>query len=235
MVKEELIKRSPLRVLEKTTHGGLQRGGIGVFAGYKGVGKTACLVHVATDQLLQEKHVIHISFCEATDHIISWYEEIFGELASRYELDGAMGVHDAIIRNRIIMNFRQDGIHWSQIQERVTTLINSSHFAADTVVVDGYDVSCATAEEFGAIRAFASTHSLRVWLTTSLAEKPSPGDATTMPPELSPFCDNLDIIIKLINMGTYVHLQLIKDHTNETTADLHLRLDPRVLLIATED
>ena len=46
MVKAELIKRSPLRVFEQSIHGGLGRGNIGVLASPKGVGKTACLVHI---------------------------------------------------------------------------------------------------------------------------------------------------------------------------------------------
>ena len=48
MVRAELIKRSPLRILERSMHGGLGAGNIGILASRKGVGKTACLVHIAT-------------------------------------------------------------------------------------------------------------------------------------------------------------------------------------------
>ena len=58
MIKEERNRRSPLRILEKSIHGGLGKGNIGVIAAKKGVGKTACLVHIATDQLFLNKHVI---------------------------------------------------------------------------------------------------------------------------------------------------------------------------------
>ena len=77
MVKEELIKRSPLRVFEKSIHGGLGTGNIGVLASPKGVGKTACLVHIATDKLFQGKYVIHVSYSSRVDYIITWYEDIF--------------------------------------------------------------------------------------------------------------------------------------------------------------
>ena len=75
MVKKELIRRSPLRILEKAIHGGLKDGNVGVLASRKGVGKTACLVHLSTDKLFQEKPVIHVSYASRVDYIITWYEE----------------------------------------------------------------------------------------------------------------------------------------------------------------
>lgn len=94
MVKAELIKRSPLRIFEKSIQGGLGKGNLGILASRKGVGKTACLVHIATDKLFQGKHVIHVSFSARTDHIINWYEDIFKEIAKKQNLESAVTVHD---------------------------------------------------------------------------------------------------------------------------------------------
>ena len=102
MVKTELNKRSPLRILENSIHGGVGKGNLAVIAARKGIGKTACLVHIATDQLFRGKHVIHVSFSANTSHIISWYEDIFNEIAKVNNLEHAMEVHDDIISNRII-------------------------------------------------------------------------------------------------------------------------------------
>jgi KaiC/GvpD/RAD55 family RecA-like ATPase len=105
-VKEELIKRSPLRLLEKSISGGLGKGNIGVLASRKGVGKTACLVHIAADQLLQGKHVIHVSYASRVDHIMTWYEDIFKEIAKKPRMKSALEMSEELIRNRVIMNFR---------------------------------------------------------------------------------------------------------------------------------
>ena len=105
MIKTEQNKRSPLRILEKSIHGGVGKGNIAVIAAKRG--KTACLVHIATDQLFEDKHVIHVSFSANTNHIISWYEDIFDEIAKKISLDSARDVHDEIVKNRIIMNFNQ--------------------------------------------------------------------------------------------------------------------------------
>ena len=66
MIQSELIARSPLRILERSTRGGLGKGKIGAIAARRGVGKTACLVHIATDQLLRGKQVVHVSFASST-------------------------------------------------------------------------------------------------------------------------------------------------------------------------
>ena len=104
MIKQELNKRSPLRILERSTHGGLGRGNLGAIAARRGVGKTACLVHLATDQLMQGKQVIHVSFASNPSHIVDWYEDIFREIAETFDLESVMAVHDEMIRNRIVMN-----------------------------------------------------------------------------------------------------------------------------------
>ncbi len=89
---EELFKRSPLRILESSIHGGLGKGNIGVLASRKGVGKTACLVHIATDKLLQGKPVIHVTYASPGGHIINWYEDIFKELAKNRDRESAARV-----------------------------------------------------------------------------------------------------------------------------------------------
>ena len=67
-------------VLDSILSGINERKGFMAVIGKKGVGKTACLVHIATDQLFLNKHVIHVSFSGDTRHIISWYEDIFKEI-----------------------------------------------------------------------------------------------------------------------------------------------------------
>ena len=112
MVKAELIKRSPLRILEKSTHGGLGKGNLGVITARRGVGKTAFLVHLATDQLFQDKPVIHVSFSTSTNHIIDWYEDIFKEIA--YFIDQPQIFQDRIAFDKSIA-FQNWGDVWSEV------------------------------------------------------------------------------------------------------------------------
>ena len=68
---KQLNSVSPLRVFEDSINGGLGKGNLGVIVSKKGVGKTACLVHIATDKLFKGEHVIHVSFSGNVEHVIN--------------------------------------------------------------------------------------------------------------------------------------------------------------------
>jgi hypothetical protein len=232
MIRDELVKRSPLRILEQSMHGGLGKGNIGVIAAPKGMGKTACLVHIATDQLLEGRQVIHVSFSAKTDHILAWYEDIFEEIARRYQLDGAMDVHDDIIKHRVIMNFKQDGFLTGKVQNGIRTMIQEGHFNADVVVVDGFDFEKANAEEIRNFRQFAAETGIEAWFSASTRETGCGVDANGIPNMLQKFLPDISVFIELEMCGKYIHLKLVKDHETIPATDLHLKLDPQILLIA---
>lgn len=234
MVKKELIERSPLRLLEKSIRGGLGAGNIGVIAARKGTGKTACLVHIATDQLLQDKHVIHVSFAGRTDHIISWYEDIFSEIARKRSLEDAMKVHDEIIKHRVIMNFNQEGLTAEQFLRSMRAMITDGNFAADTIIIDGYAFEKGEPASLAAIRQFAIELGLTVWFSASIHRDDPRVNAQGVPLVLEPFVEHIAVLITLSPLDSHVKLQLVKDHDHYGTEDLHLELDSRTLLIRSE-
>jgi hypothetical protein len=234
MIRTELIARSPLRILEKSTHGGLGRGNIGIIAARRGVGKTACLVHIATDQLLRGRQVVHVSFASNTGRIVDWYEDIFREISRKFNLEAAMKEHDEMIRHRIIMNFSQEGVGLSRVMASVRTLIREGHFSADSIVIDGFDFRRSNLEELRTARGLAAEQGLEVWFAASLGYEQPRYSASGMPEILEPFGPEIDVLICLRPEENHIRLQLVKDHDAPTAPDLHLNLDPRTLLIAEE-
>jgi len=226
MVKAELVKRSPLRILEKSLQGGVSVGNLGVITSARGVGKTACLVHIATDQLFQGKHVIHVSFSGRIDHIMSWYETIFKEIAKKRNLESAIEIHDDLIKNRVIMNFSQEGASIEQIQRSIKALIGDGQFKADTIVIDGYDFNKGKADFISGLKNFARENKLSIWMTADAT------DIKGVPAAIQPFSNDISVIITLQDHSDHICLKLIKDHDKEIGSDLNLRLDPKTMLIA---
>ncbi len=231
MIKSELNKRSPLRIFENSIKGGLGKGNIGVLASKKGVGKTACLVHIAMDKLFRGRHVIHVSFSSKVDHIAEWYEDIFKEIAKKRELDDAAEVHNEIIKNRVIMNFSQEGLETAKILASVTAMIEQGHFAADAVMIDGYDYSKASDEDIAALNKFAKDTNLEIWTSVSL-QKDAPYDDNGIPVVLNDYLENIAVVITLQYEGEYVHLKVVKDHDEISPKEMSIKLDPKTLLIA---
>jgi hypothetical protein len=231
-VKEELIRRSPLRVLEKSISGGLGRGNIGVLASRKGVGKTACLVHIAADKLLQGKPVIHVSYASRVDHIITWYEDIFKELAKKPRMKSALDDFDDLIRNRVIMNFKQDGARTEQVLRSLEAMIVQAGFRAETVIVDGLEFAQAGPGDLRMFKEFAGRLGLEVWFSASLRGEEPLFDDRGIPRELKGVLGVIDVLISLQHHGDHVHFNLVQDHGRLAPKDLRLKLDPTTLLIA---
>jgi hypothetical protein len=232
MVRTELIKRSPLRLLDKAIHGGLGKGNVGVLASRKGVGKTACLVHIATDKLFQNKPVIHVSYSSRVDHIITWYEDIFKEIAKKRQLESAVEVHDEIIKNRVIMNFKQDGAKTDQVLMSVESMIKYGNFPADSVIVDGYDFLHASPEDFKKFHDFAGRLDVEVWFSASLKGEEPLFDERGLPRELSEFFPEMNVCISLYYKNEHVTLNVCKDRDHTPPGELDLKLDPATMLIA---
>jgi KaiC/GvpD/RAD55 family RecA-like ATPase len=232
MIKTELIKRSPLRVLEESIQGGLGAGNIGVLASRKGVGKTACLVHIATDKLFQSKPVIHVSYASRVDYIINWYEDIFKEIAKKRELERAIEVHDEIIKNRVIMNFKQDATKTDQILKSLETMIQFGQFAAHTLIVDGYDFSLGSPEDLQKFKEFANRVGVEVWFSASLKGDEPLFDEEGVPLVLERYLDEIAVLITLGFKEQFVRLNLIKCQECLSLGELPLKLDPQTLLIA---
>ena len=69
MYTKEINERSPLRVFEKSIHGGLGKGNLGVVMSRAGIGKTALLIGIALDDLMRGRQVLHISAKDSVDHV----------------------------------------------------------------------------------------------------------------------------------------------------------------------
>jgi hypothetical protein len=235
MIQKHLITRSPLRVFEDATHGGPGRGALAVLASPKGVGKTACLVHIATDKLFQGKAVIHVSYASRVDYIITWYEDIFKEIAKNHRLRDAVSVHDEIIKNRVIMNFKQDGMKTEQVLRSLEAMITGGKFDAESIIIDGYDFGLAEPDDLQRFKDFAGRMNLEIWFSASLKE--SGGEMfgpDGMPVLLARHAGQVDVLVTLEAKSDAVEIRVVKDHDNPPAGVLPLKLDPRTLLIAQE-
>ncbi|OHE71741.1 MAG: hypothetical protein A2Z99_01305 [Treponema sp. GWB1_62_6] len=232
MVKQELIQRSPVRVFEKSIHGGLKAGDVGVIASRKGVGKTSVLVQIALDKLLQGKKVIHVSFAQHTDYVIAWYEDIFSEIAKKKNLENAVEVKSELVKNRVLMNFNQDSITSEQILKSLRAMIVDGSFKADALIIDGYDFARATADRLAGVKKFAAELGIEVWYTCTIAGEEPTYDKHNIPLMLKDYIDTIDVVVVLEPKQDFIQFTVPKDRETYNPSALELKLDTKTLLIA---
>jgi KaiC/GvpD/RAD55 family RecA-like ATPase len=232
MLKTELINKSPIRILENSLHGGLGKGNMGVFTARKGTGKTACLIHVATDNLLRNQGVLHISFSENPHHIEEWYRQVFDEVSRTYKLENAFEIFDEMISKRFIVNFKQADLEFLEIEKDIDQLIKSLSYQTQCFIIDGYSFENATSENFDQWKSFALKRNVEIWFSATLHRDQLQLDSNGIPYPINSFSDFFAVIIMLDPLHDYIDLKLLKDHDSKNMEKLRLKLDPKTLLIA---
>ena len=244
MYRKEVNERSPMRVFEKSMHGGLGRGNVGVVAARQGVGKTPVLVQIALDDLLRDRRVLHISHEHAVDHVRAYYDEIFHDLAVLSKLDNVEGEKLDLERHRLIFSLMSHAMtappslrggrsSVAKIIETVVFARDVAQFAPDVIIIDGFDVEHAAPEAVGALRGLAKERNAEVWLSAhadAMPEKPG-----ALPEALERLAAQLSVVVFLQPERDVVRLRLLKDHDSKDLADLHLRLDPHTMRVIDED
>jgi KaiC/GvpD/RAD55 family RecA-like ATPase len=244
MYRKDVNERSPLRVFEKSMHGGLGRGNLGVIASRAGVGKTAMLVQIALDDLLRDRKVLHISHEQVVDHVRAYYDEIFHDLSVASRLEEPESVRLDVERNRLIYShlshassappsLRGGQSSVSKIVETVTFAREIAHFVPDVVIIDGFDFEHATEDAMKALSGLAKELRAELWLSASAEAKST--TKSVFPAVIQRFMAQIAVVVSLEPERDTVRLRLLKDHDSPTLADLHLRLDPHSMRVIDED
>jgi len=236
LILSELIQRSPIRIFEQSIHGGLKPGEIGVIASPNGVGKTSVLVQLALDKLLQGKKVIHVSFTQHVHYVPVWYEDIFDELISKKNLENAAEVKNELVKNRVLMNFNQDGMTKDQIIRSLRAMIIEGGFKAEAIIIDGFDFSRTGKDgdlrtSINNVKTFATEMGVSVWYSCSVKDEGQQYDKENIPLVISDFADIIDIVIVLQPKPDHIELSISKDRNSIISKSMAMKLDPKTLLI----
>jgi archaellum biogenesis ATPase FlaH len=233
-----------MRVFEKSMHGGLGRGNVGVVAARTGVGKTPLLVQIALDDLMRDRRVLHISHEHAVDHVRAYYDEIFHDLAVVSKLESPEAVKLDVERHRLIFSLmaqastsppslRGGRSSLSRILETVQFAREIAHFEPDVIVIDHFDFAHASEDAPAALAALAKERNVELWL--SVHTENVPAKTGELPAPIDRFASSFNVVVFLQPERDVVRLRLLKDHDSKDLADLHLRLDPHTMRVIDED
>lgn len=226
MYKKFLNARSPLRLLEKGLHGGLGKGNVGLVLAGHGVGKTACLVGIALDDLLRGGHVLHVSLDHTVSHVRAFYDTVFEDLAATTHLEDPARIRADVDRKRSIRSYPRAGFSPGKLREAVK-VESEAGARPEMLIVEGFDFASAPPGEVEELGALARELDAELWLSAALEGETVDG----LPGAIASIEPHLSVILALEPGSDSVALRALKDHDSADVSNLHVALDPRTLLL----
>ena len=231
MYRKEVNERSPLRVFERSIQGGLGKGNVGVVMSRAGAGKTAFLVDIALDDLMQERKVLHINIDNPVEKVREFYDEIFNDLAESQKLERRERAHLIVERNRLIQTYGRDSFSMDKVKVGIALAKEHMLFDPEVIILDGWPkFSTATDADVQELVDLAKQYDCELWVSAR-ARREDERDDRGIPTKISRFDEKLAVIIQLEPESDHIKLNLVKDHDNKDVASLFLELDPRTLLV----
>jgi hypothetical protein len=232
MYRKDVNERSPLRLLDKTIHGGLGPGHLGVVLARAGVGKTAFLVQLGLDDLLRERNVLHVSLDSTIDRVRAWYDELFTDLCRYTKLADPSAARLLVERHRMIQVY-SDGFSAERLRGVTDILREHAGFVPQAILVDGLDWRNIELGEVKILKDLAIDAGAELWATV-LTHRHVIG--TKEPEDLPPPCERfdalIDVAVYMAPQSDRVDLRLLRDHDSRQLTATTLELEPVTLRLS---
>jgi hypothetical protein len=229
MLKNDLILRNPLRLMGHENEAIVPPGGFGAVLARAGVGKTALIVQVALNTMLQQKNVLHVSLDDPVEKVNLWYKEVLSSLASQYHVRQIKELWESIQMHRLIMTFKVDKFSVPKLEERVKDLTEQHIFNPHMVIIDGLPFDQRLRTPLEGLKTFSQNHRLHLWFTVTTHRHEAPG-VDGLPVQLASVADLFDAAIELQPEGKKIHIRCVKGGPKDVEVCDQL-LDPSTMLI----
>jgi hypothetical protein len=230
MLKEDLIKKNPLRVLNPSLSESLPDHRMGLVMARAGLGKTAILVQIAMDSMLRDQKVLHVSVGEDLEKAKAWYDDIFKYIAEGFQLENAAEIESELMRNRMIMTFKESAFSRPKLEERLNDLVYQNIFRPDIVVVDGYDFVEADYESIMDLKEMMAAMNIQIWFSALRHRDDDRVSAAGVPAPCHEVDGLFDTVIILQPEQDGILLDIIKDEYDSAAGKV-LNLDPATMMV----
>ena len=172
MYRKEVNQKSPLRILDRSTKRGLGPGNLGVVMARAGVGKTAFLIQIGLDEAMRERNVLHIALGQTLEHVHSWYDALFDDLAELNALDNREQVRALVNTHRLIQAYPDSQLPHERLDEVVALYQDRLKFSPSAILIDDFDWQGGEivrhAAELGALKIIAKRLQAELWITAQI-------------------------------------------------------------------
>lgn len=224
-----MINRNPLTTLGYANQDVMPNGGLGAVLAHAGLGKTALLVQMALNTMLQEKPVLHVSLNDAVSKVDVWYRELFNDISEGNDPAEIQMYWEKIQTYRFIMTFRVEGFSVPKLEERLSDLMQQNIFKPHTMIIDGLKFDESGRGLLVELKEMAEKYAMRIWFTVH-THRHEPPKEDGLPLSFLHVADLFDVLVQLAAKGPEVYIKALKGQSPDARKDA-LLLDPAKMLI----
>ena len=165
--------------------------------------------------------------------LVSYYDEIFADLAHDADLANVWAVRQRMEANRRIRSYADGHLDADRLRGALSFQKNYTDFEAQAVVIDHFDFRSARPDDLRSLRGVAKEYQVEIWMSATTHRKDKI-DENGYPEPVAHVGEAVAVMLHMGHDGERVHISLLKDHDNQDVSDLKLALDPTTLLVVEE-
>src|SRR5262249_57809702 len=104
-----------------------------------GGGKPACLVQIGLDDLMRDRDVLHVALGQTLEHVQSWYDALFDDIARLTLLEDKEVVRAQVARRRLIKTFGDTAFPPERLERTLAMFEQHMNFKPSLILIHGYD------------------------------------------------------------------------------------------------
>ena len=228
MGNNEVKVNNPLRALGLDEKAGKGIRSMGLVMARAGLGKTAILVQLSLDCMLQGNKVLHVSIGEGVEKTRVWYDDILSLLTDGEKLEMIPGIS----KNRMIMTFKESAFSKAILEERFDDLVQQDIFKPECLIIDGYDFKGNQKTSLEELRNFMDDRGLKmIWFSAVCHRGDDRVSEDGVPAPCHDVATLFDTVLLIKPEGDEMKLDILKSDSSAVDAGATLSLDPSSMLI----
>jgi hypothetical protein len=157
--------REAVELIRRTLGNSLGPGELGALMARAGVGKTACLTHIALEHLFAGQAVLHVCIDGAAEKIKIWYQELIRNLLSSPSRDRYTAQQRRIESQRFILAYLHSTFSVGKLEQSLKNLEEQTNFHPSLIVLDGLDFDHEPRATAAQLHSFAQEHAVSMWMS----------------------------------------------------------------------
>lgn len=231
MQSDQLAGQETLELIRRTIGDPLGPGEIGALLARAGVGKTACLTHIALEHLLRGEPVLHVCVDGVAEKIKIWYQELMKQVAYPSSRDELSLLQRKVESIRFILAYLHHTFSFEKLEQSFRNLSEQAKFVPKVMILDGLDLEANTRSTLESFKDFAARHQVCGWMSIRTHQHIATVNEKGIPYPCHESDDLLEAIMLLEPAQNAIRVHLLKHRGHYRSGVSEVFLNPQTYLL----